>query len=189
MSTSPHDILRRHRLTVKDFHRMGEAGILGEDDRVELIEGELVEMTPIGSKHAGTVAQLSRLFERQVGEDALVWVQNPVAMGEDSEPEPDLCLLHPRADYYKSAHPRAEDVLLIVEVADTSLRYDREIKVPLYARHGIAEVWVIDLEGGIAHVFQDPTDKGYQKVSHLMVPARLRPLLLPAAGVDLAALF
>lgn len=151
--------LSRHRLTVKEFHAMGEVGILGEDDRVELIEGELIDMTPIGSKHAGSVLQLNRLFNRIADDRAYVAMQNPVILGDHSEPEPDIALLKPRADFYKTSHPTADDVLLIVEVADTSLAYDREVKIPLYARYGIPEVWVIDLNAKCLEIYKMPQPK------------------------------
>jgi len=133
--------VRRHRLTVDDFHRMGEAGILRADERVELIDGEVIDMAPIGSNHAGTVGFLAKRLERAVGDSAVVFVQNSLLLTASSEPQPDIMLLKPRTDFYRSAHPHPEDVLLIVEVADTTLAYDRDIKVPLYARHAIPEAW------------------------------------------------
>ena len=125
---------------------MGQAGILGEDDRLELLEGEIVEMAPIGSRHQSVVDRLTRLFSNRVGDAAVVRVQGPVRLGDDSEPQPDLLLLRRRADFYATAHPGPEDVLLLVEVPDTSTEYDREVKLPLYARHGIAEVWLVGLD-------------------------------------------
>ncbi len=138
------EILRR-RFTVVEYHRMGEAGILREDDRVELIDGEIVQMTPIGSRHAACVKRLNQLFARAVGDQAVVSVQDPIAIPPESEPQPDLALLRPRADFYASGHPGPADVLLVVEVADTSAPFDRGVKIPLYARAGIPEVWLVDL--------------------------------------------
>jgi Uma2 family endonuclease len=153
MSSPAPDLYRKHRLTVHDFHRMGEAGILSINSRMELIEGEITDMAPIGSRHAAIVKQLMALFVRAVGARAIVSVQDPIILGEYSEPEPDLALLRPRDDFYALALPRADDVFLIIEVADTTLRYDREIKIPLYARHGIPEVWLIDVEGRTLTIF------------------------------------
>jgi len=122
--------LVRHRFTVEEYHRMGQAGILSEDDRVELIEGEIVEMAPVGSRHAACVKRLNALLSRRAGGRALVSVQDPIRLGEHSEPQPDLALLKPREDFYAAAHPGPEDVLLVIEVAETSLEYDREVKLP-----------------------------------------------------------
>lgn len=137
----------RHLFSLEEFHRMGHSGIFGEDDRVELIEGEIVEMSPIGSAHAATVNRLNRLLTTQAGERAIVTVQNPLSIpGEDaavdSEPQPDLMLLEPRNDFYAEGHPTPEDVLLLIEVADTTPDFDRTVKLPVYAGGGVAEVWV-----------------------------------------------
>ena len=164
MSTMAMDSVRRHRLTVANYYRMAEAGILRADARVELIEGEIIDMAPIGRQHAGTVNHLNRILQQVVGEHAIVQIQNPVSLDEYSEPEPDVALLRPRADFYKSGHPQPQDVLLIIEVADTSSRYDREVKVPLYARHGIGEVWVLDLEGGNLTRYRDPREGSYARI-------------------------
>lgn len=189
MTTIAQDFFHRHRLTVDDFHHMGKAGILPEDSRVELIEGEIIDMAPIGSQHAGAVKRLLRLFDRAVGDAAIVSAQDPIMLGTHSEPQPDIALLRPRDDFYASSHPRPEAVLLIVEVAETSLRYDREIKIPLYARHGIPEVWLVDLENKRLITFRVPGEQDYQDV-HVM--ERLHPVapqLLPAVKLDLSGLF
>ena len=153
--------LTRRRFTTADYHRMAEAGVLGEDDRVELIDGEIVEMSPIGGRHLAVVNRLTRHFVRGVGDAAIVSVQNPVHLGERSEPEPDLALLRPRADDYASGLPGTADILLIVEVADSSLEYDRQVKAPLYARGGIPELWIVDLVGDNVAVYRDPAPAGY----------------------------
>jgi Uma2 family endonuclease len=135
--TIPMEVKRR-RFTVHDYHRMGEAGILHEDDRVELIEGELVEMTAIGTRHFSCVNRLNRLLVMHVGDDAIVSVQNPVRLNEYNEPQPDLAVIRPRD--YKESLPMPEDVLLLIEVSDSTLAYDRGVKLTLYARAGIREV-------------------------------------------------
>lgn len=141
---------------------MAEAGILGEDDRVELIEGEIIEMSPIGGPHAACVDRLTRLLVIGLGDAAIVRVQNPVHLDQRSEPQPDVSLLRPRADFYASGHPSPEDILLVIEVAESSLEYDRRVKVPLYARQGIPEAWLANLNERhlVAHL--DPTPDGYR---------------------------
>ena len=159
-------VLRR-RFTANEYHRMGQVGILGEDDRLELLEGEIVEMAPIGSRHQAAVDRLNRLFSNRVTDAAVVRVQGPVRLGRDSEPQPDVCLLRLRDDFYALAHPGPDDVLLLVEVSDTSTEYDREVKLPMYARHGIVEVWLVGLEEGVVDVYRGPTTQGYQVVAQL----------------------
>jgi Uma2 family endonuclease len=171
--------LARRLFTVAEYHKMAEAGILSEDDRVELLEGEIVAMSPIGSRHAGLVNRLNRLFSQRAGDQVVVSVQNPVRLGGYSEPQPDLALLRPRADFYTSSHPGPEDVLLAVEVAETSAAVDREVKVPLYARFGVPEVWLVDLAGDQVEVFREPSAEGYREVRVLRRGESLAPALLP----------
>ena len=189
MSGSALDLYQRHRLTVHDFHRMGETGILPVEGRLELIEGEIIAMAPIGSRHAAIVKQLNTLFVRAAGARFIVSVQDPIILGEHSEPEPDLALIQPRDDFYALALPRADEVLLIVEVADTTLRYDREIKIPLYARHGIPEVWLIDVDGRTLTVFETPADGRYRNERRVRPSGALAPKALPGVEVDLSRLF
>jgi len=129
----------RWKFTVDEYARMAEAGILGEDDRVELLEGEIVEMAPIGPPHAGCVNRLTRLLTSRLGDRAVVGVQNPIRLGSLSEPQPDLTLLRPRRDLYSEGHPEADDVLLVVEVASSTSAFDRQVKMPLYAQAGIPQ--------------------------------------------------
>ncbi len=136
---------RRHRITVDEYHRMAEVGLLAPDARVELIDGEIIDMAPIGSEHASVVDQLTRLLVRAVGDDAILRVQGSVRLGRRSEPGPDLVLLRPRPDFYRNQFATGNDTLLVIEVSDTTLRYEREIKIPLYARHGVPEAWIVDL--------------------------------------------
>ncbi len=152
----------RYRFTVEEYERMGATGVLGPDDRVELIDGEIVAMAPIGSPHAGCVNRLTHLLSTLAGGRAVVQVQNPVRLDARSEPQPDLALLRPRADFYAAGHPGPADVLLVVEVADTTLDYDLGVKVPLYAGAGIPATWVVDLSGGVVHAFSEPGPGGYQ---------------------------
>ena len=171
--------LTRRRFTVDEYHRMAEAGILGEDDRVELLDGEVVEMTPIGPRHAGGVNRLNRIFTARLGERAVVCVQNPIVLGRHWEPQPDLVLLRPRDDFYTGAHPRPGDVLLTVEIAETSLEGDRRVKVPAYARSGVPEAWLLDLPGDRLEAHRDPGPEGYRDVRALARGERVAPEALP----------
>ena len=143
---------------------MAETGILTEDDRVELIEGEIVEMSPIGSRHAACVNRLNMLLSRQVGQSAIVSVQNPIIVNDYSEPEPDLAVLRLRTDYYEQELPQSADVLLVVEVADTSVEIDRSVKIPLYARNGIPLTILVDLPKELIEVYSQPANGQYQPV-------------------------
>lgn len=171
--------LTRRRFTVEEYHRMADAGILDEDDRVELLDGEIVEMTPIGPRHAGGVARLDHLFGVRFGERAIVWAQNPLVLERHWEPQPDLVLLKPRQDFYTSALPGPEDALLVVEIAETSMQRDRRVKMPAYARTEVPEVWLLDLPGDRLEVFTDPAPEGYRKVRRLRRGDRLAPAAFP----------
>jgi hypothetical protein len=179
-------IRKTRRFTVEEYHRMGAAGILREGDRVELIEGEVVEMAPEGSRHAGQINRLNSLLAARLGSDAIVAVQNPVQLSATSELQPDVALLRPRADFYRDAHPGPADVLLIIEVADASLEADRRVKVPLYAKARTAEVWLLDLAAARVLVYRRPTPEGYadERVvapADSLAPKALPDLLLTAA--------
>jgi Uma2 family endonuclease len=178
----------KHRISANAYHRMGEAGVLAPEARVELIEGEIIDMAPIGSRHASVVNRLNRIIVPAVGDRAIVQVQGPVRLDDFSEPEPDVALLKPRADYYRDALPGAADVLLIIEVADSTQRYDRRVKVPLYARHGVPEVWVIDLENSLAHFHRRPGDGAYTDVSATAHPAATPIAALPGVAIDLSGI-
>ncbi|HEV2124992.1 MAG TPA: Uma2 family endonuclease [Chloroflexota bacterium] len=167
------------QFTVDDYYRLAEVGILKPDDRVELIEGEIVRMSPIGSKHAATVERARRLFEGRLGDHVSVRSQNPVRLDRRSEPEPDLTLVRFRADYYAETHPTPRDVLLIIEVADTTLHYDRHVKALLYARAGIPEYWIVDLTGDAIEAHTEPSPDGYRVVRRYQRGERLSPQVLP----------
>jgi len=168
---------------------MGDAGIFHQNDRVELIEGEIIDMAPIGSNHAGTVNLLSNIVKITVGTQAIISTQNPVVLDSFSEPEPDIAVLKPRDDFYRSSHPGPEDILLIIEVADSSLRYDHKVKIPLYARHAIFEAWLVDLENGQLLIHQNPQAGQYQTITTAENPQALVPLQLPTAIFNLEMLF
>ncbi|WP_058558012.1 Uma2 family endonuclease [Thiohalocapsa sp. ML1] len=179
------------RFSVADYHRMGESGILGPELRTELIDGEVVEMPPIGHPHAGTVKLLSNLLKERLGPAAIVSVQDPVWLDDHTEPLPDIALLRPRADYYRNGHPTPDEVLLIIEVADSSLAYDRDVKLPRYARAGIPQVWLVDLGGRRLLRYSRPAGAGYAETTET---ADLAAVALPmpgdgAAVLDLHGLF
>jgi Uma2 family endonuclease len=156
------DIERPRRLfTVEEYHRMGEAGIFGEDERVELIEGEIIQMSPIGTPHIGCVINLTRLFVTRLGERAVVSPQNPVVIQPRSEPQPDLLLLRPLAVSYSRERPASQHALLAAEVADTTVRFDRIVKGRLYARAGIPEYWLCLVQERAIEVYRGPTSEGY----------------------------
>jgi Uma2 family endonuclease len=156
-------IARRH-FNIIEYYRMAAAGVLSEDDRVELIEGEIIEMNPIGSRHAACVGRLTEILGRVAGNEAIVWVQNPVQVNEYSEPLPDVALLKRRDDFYAQANPRPTDVLLIIEVADSSVEYDHQIKIPLYARAGIPEVWLVNLPQKVIEIYAQPVNETYSEI-------------------------
>ena len=154
----------KKRFTTKEYTQMIETGILSEDDQVELIEGEIIEMTPIGSKHAACVDRLNGLLNQRLTEGEIVRVQSPINLGQDSQPQPDVAILKSRDDFYAEDHPGPEDTDLVVEVSETSRSFDRRVKVPLYGRNGIPEVWLIDLEEDLLEVHYLPSNKGYKEV-------------------------
>ena len=177
--------VRQRRFTVDEFHRMAEAGILHEDDRVELLGGEIVEMSPIGGRHAACVREINRLLGRQVGDDLRVDVQSPVRLDEYGAPQPDLAVI--RARTYGDSLPIPEDVLLLIEVADTSLTSDREVKLPFYARSGIGEVWLVDLNAGVIERHTEPSESGLGLVRRVGRGETLESVALPALALPVDA--
>ncbi len=180
---------QRHRITVHDYHRMAEIGVLAPDARVELIEGEIIDMAPIGKDHQSIIDQLNRTFVRAVGDSAIVRVQGSVRLSQWSEPQPDLVLLAPCPDFYRSEFALGADTLLVIEVSDTTLRYDRGVKVPLYARHGVPEVWIVDVQNDALLVYGDLRDATYERHAALERPASAPVSQLPGVTIELAALF
>lgn len=180
--------LTRRRFTVDEYYGMARAGILGEDDRVELIDGEIVEMAPIGPGHGGSVIYVNGHFFRRFGDRAEVSVQNVIRLDRYNEPQPDLALLRQRAESYRTAHPGPADVPLVVEVADTTLATDRRIKMPLYARFGLPEAWLIDLRHGVVLVHREPGPDGYLVVTTARRGEHLSPLAFPDREVAVADL-
>ena len=189
MSLATSDPPRRHRLSVSDYYRMAEVGILAPDARVELIDGEIIDMAPPGSLRTATVLRLSDILFRASGDRASVLVQNPVRLGENSQPQPDLALLKRRDDFYSEHLPGARDFLLIVEVADTSLRFDRNTKAALYAAHDIPEMWLVDLRGRRLVRYRAPREGLYTQVDEPDLGVPLEISALAGVAVDLQLLF
>lgn len=177
--------IARRYFTVAEYHRMAEAGIFTEDDRVELIEGEILRMSPIGSLHASCVKRLNKLLSGLVGQDAIVSVQDPIQLNDFSEPEPDIALLRARDDFYAQSHPRAADVLLIIEIADTSVDYDRNIKLPTYARSGIPEVLIANLPADTVEAYADPVNGSYQRTRLHKRGESFSPQLLSSITINI----
>lgn len=178
-----------HRLTVDEYYRMTEVGLLAPDVRTELIDGEIIYMPSMGSPHAGTLGWLTRRLFVAVGDAAILRPQLPLRLDSYSEPEPDLLLARPRPDEYRKSHPTAPDVLLLIEISDTTWRFDRETKTQLYARHGIPEVWLVGLKQRELYRFRTPQNGEYTELHVIDAPMTMPIVALPDARVDLAQLF
>jgi Uma2 family endonuclease len=158
MSTAMQEWPRRHRITVDHYYRMADVGLFAPDERVELINGEIIDMPPMGSRHASKLQQLATALTLSIGARAILRQQLPLRLSEDSEPMPDITVVSPRADQYSESHPGAADALLVVEVSESTLRYDRDVKVPMYAACGVPEVWIIDLKANRLRAYRSPRD-------------------------------
>ena len=178
----------RRYFTVAEYHRMAEAGILPEDDRVELIEGEILRMSPIGSRQAASVKRLNTLLSGLIRQNAIVSVQDPIILNDYSEPEPDIALVRPRNDFYAQGHPTAADVMLVIEIADTSVDYDRLIKLPAYARSGIPELWIANLPHDVVEAYAEPVDGAYQRTRLYKRGESISPQLLPNIVIEVESI-
>jgi Uma2 family endonuclease len=178
----------QHRFSVEEYYRMAETGILRPDARVELLEGKIIDMSPIGPLHGGLVNRLIRVFTLQSKGRWLVSAQNPVRLDDHSEPEPDLMLLKPTSDDYTSRHPRPEDVFLLIEVSETTLEYDRGEKLAAYGWAGIREVWIVNLPEQVIEAYREPHFTGYGSMQTLRAGDKAAPSAFPDAGVDIAEL-
>lgn len=181
--------LHRRRFTLEEYRRMGETGILDEGERVELIEGEVVEMSPIGPRHGSVVARIVSLLVTRLGDRAIVWPQNSLVLrAQASQLQPDVALLLPRADYYRSANPEPRDVLLAIEVMDSSGDHDRRVKLPLYARAGLAELWLVDLTADSVETLRDPAGGQYRDRRVASRGAAVAPLAFPDLSLAVTVL-
>lgn len=156
--------LRRHRFTVSEYHEMDVTGLLTADTPTELLDGEIFDMSPINSLHAAAVKRLNRILSRLLGDKVLLSVQDPILLSDNSEPQPDIAVLLFRDDFYADGHPKPEDILLVVEVADSTVYKDRNLKMPLYARAGIPEAWLVDLGKQTVEVSRKPGSDGYTDI-------------------------
>jgi len=171
--------VERYRFTVDQYHQMAEVGIFSSECRVELIDGEIFEMAPVGPWHSGVVNRLTHRFVIALGDRGVVHVQNPVGLDPRSEPQPDVMLLRARADFYGTAHPGPQHALLLVEVADTSLAHDRGRKLPLYARAGVAEVWIVNRDADAVEVYRSPSREAYREQDRRRRGEEIAPAAFP----------
>ena len=171
--------VKNFRFNISQYHQMSETGILSENDKVELINGEIIEMSPIGRRHTACVNRLNSVFSQLLGKKVIIAVQNPIILNNLSEPQPDIALLKPRADFYESGHPQPQDIFLLIEVADSSLEYDRDVKIPLYASSGITEVWLVDIYQQVIIVYRYPSENGYRDIQILSRGEKLSILAFP----------
>lgn len=169
----------KRRFSVAEYHQLADVGILKEDDQVELIQGEIIQMSPIGPKHAGNLDRLVRFLTLLLKESAIVRPQNPVRLSNISEPEPDIAILRPREDFYTSAHPGPEDVLLVIELSETTLQYDQEVKLPLYAAAGIPEYWIVDLQANRVLVYRDASGEQFLNIKTYQQGEIINSAVLP----------
>jgi Uma2 family endonuclease len=179
--------IEKRTFTVAEYERMGEAGILSENDRVELIEGEIIEMSPIGKRHAACVGRLNRALTLLLQHVALVWTQNPIWLSDDSEPQPDIVVLKLRDDFYENSLPTPDDVLLLIEVSDTTLEYDRQIKLPLYARAGVPEVWIVNLVEEVVETYSQPSGDSYRSTGRFARGEFVQSSVVEALRVEASA--
>lgn len=168
-----------HKFTTQQYHLMHEVGVFEHGDRLELIKGEIKKMSPIGRKHVACVLRLAKLFEKKFQDQIIVSSQNPVLLDNGSEPQPDLAILKPRKDFYEENLPTSSDVLLIIEVADSTISYDREVKAPLYAAAGIPEMWLFDINRKAIEGYSLPSASGYRQINHYEPNDTLSMLAFP----------
>jgi len=189
MNASVNAPMKRHRLSVSEYYAMARHGILAQDARVELIDGEIIDMAPIGISHASIVSLLTGRLARATGDDIVISPQNPVRLSDFSEPQPDLSLLRPRVDGYPTVHPSADEVVLMIEVAHSSLAYDRDVKLPLYARHGVPVVWLVDVAAQGLTIHARPDGECYTLVEAVQDLVAVPVGVLDGVTVDLSGLF
>ena len=178
--------MKRRRFTVAELMRLAEIGFLGDDERVELIRGEIVEMSPISEGHASSVMRLLALLSRVFGQQAILSVQNPVQLDDVTLPQPDVVLLRPRDDFYNKQHPGPQDILLLIEVSDTTLRYDRRVKTALYGAAGVREYWIINLPERRVEAYREPQADGYRVTVRFGSGEMLSPLAFPDVALNVA---
>jgi Uma2 family endonuclease len=189
MNAMTNNDVMKHRITVDEYYRMAEVGLLAPDARVELIDGEIIDMPPMGTRHGGTGMLLIQRFVKAVGDAAIVSSGSTLILGEYSAPQPDLMLLRPRNDFYRRSNPIPDDVLLVIETSDSTLRYDRDVKVPLYARHGVSNYWIVNLRKQELHCFSSPRGGEFSEVVNITNPDLVPVKSVGDVSVDLTGLF
>jgi Uma2 family endonuclease len=178
--------VRRHRLTVAEYHLLGQVGILRENDRVELLEGQIVDMSPIGPRHAIVVDALMHSLAAAIGEKAYVRGQNPITLDDGSEPQPDIAVVRRPWNGYPNTHPGPQDIFLLVEVADSSLETDSGAKCAMYAKAGIPEFWIVDLTTELVHVHRRPSGLGYESIKKVKPPETLHIAGIPDVSISIS---
>lgn len=179
----PTTAVLKRLFTVKEYDQITESGVFANNERVELIRGEIIEMSPIGRRHAACVIRLSDILTRKLGDRILLSVQNPLALDNISKPEPDVVLLKRKSDCYESGLPEPSDVFLLMEVADSTIDSDRELKIPLYAEDGITEVWLVDINSACIEVYRQPTAHVYQEIQKFYRGQNLFILAFPDVSI------
>ena len=174
--------------TVKEYHKLGEIGIFNPEERVELIEGNIIKISAKGTGHACATRRTASLLHNLVGNQAAVYNKSPIALDDNSEPEPDIAVVRIDPFDYATHHPTPSEVYLIIEVADSSLTFDREIKAKIYARSGIADYWVLNVGSRQLHVFREPAENGYQSEVILGETASISPIEFPAFNIAIQAM-
>jgi Uma2 family endonuclease len=180
---------KRTRISVERYQKMAECGAFTREDRIELIEGDMLDMAPNGTPHISLTAQLTRLLVLTLGDRAVVSPMAPVVLGDFSEPEPDLAVLKPRADFYRGKRPDAADALLVIEISESSLAFDQGIKRALYARYGIPEYWVVDVTGRCLHVYREPNAAGFAWTETVGTAGSVEASTLPGLRIEVRDLF
>jgi len=177
------------KFRISDYHRMAETGILSENERIELIAGDIVTMIPVGSQHTSCVKSLKQILTTMLADTVIVWVQNPICLGEYSEPEPDVALLKPRPDLYTEHHPTSTDVFLIVEVTEQALDYERDIKLPVYAQAGIGEVWLVNVKDLQVEVYTRPAGQEYDMYRKFYQEHTITSVIFPNLRIPVETIF
>ncbi len=178
----------KHLTNIHEWHRMGEAGVFSENNHIELIDGEILEMAPIGFNHAGHLNRLTSVFSFLLADNAVLSVQNPLQLSHFSEPQPDFMLLKPEANFYSSRHPNADDVLLLIEVSDSTLAFDQNQKLQLYARHNIPEYWILNLIDNCLEVYRQPHSESYEQKTTLRTGDNLTLSQLNDISISVSAI-
>ncbi len=179
----------RHRFTVAEYYAMADAGIFSKDDRVELLDGDIINMPPIGDWHQASIDFYTNILPQILQGQAIVRVQGPTRLSDESEPQPDVMLLKWREDYYQGGHPSPEDVLLLIEVSDTTIEYDRTAKLSAYARAGIPEVWIVSREDRRIESYTEPSEGTYSSVRHIGPADTISPQAFPDITLEVGRFF